>query len=184
VELDAAMKVYTSRIAGAPEQGADPNETVYPDEAARAQAAQPKFESVANAYPATNPGKVARYYAALCYENMEKENQALEELKKISGGSDAELAAMAQYQISVIDARTGKNDEAIKILRALAAKPTVLVPHPVVLLDLAGLLRQSNPQEALSLYQQVKKDYPEPAISEEADRGLNRLPAAGTAPKS
>lgn len=184
VELDAAMKVYTSRIAGAPEQGADPNETVYPDEAARAQAAQPKFESVANAYPSTSPGKVARYYAALCYENMEKQNQALEELKKISGGSDAELGAMAQYQISVIDARTGKNDEAIKILRALAAKPTVLVPHPVVLLDLAGLLRQSNPQEALSLYQQVKKDYPEPAISEEADRGLNSLSAGAVAPKS
>ncbi len=184
VELSAATKIYTARIAGAPEQGADPNETVYPDEAARAQAAAPKFEAVANKYPGTNPGKMARYYAALCYENMEKLNQAQEQLQKISGGSDTELAAMAQYQISVIDERSGKPDEAIKVLRALAAKPTLLVPHPLVLLDLAGLLRQSNPQEAIGLYQQVKKDYPEQAITDEADRGLSGIATAGGPPKS
>jgi hypothetical protein len=83
---------------------------------------------------------------------------------------------MAQYQTSVIYTRTGKVDEAIKILRGLSEKPTVLVPHPVVLLDLAGLLRKSNPTESISLYNQVKKDYPEPTISEEADRGLNSVP--------
>jgi len=49
----------------------------------------------------------------------------------------------------------------------------------MVLLDLAGLLKKSNPTEAISLYQQVKKDYPDPTISEEADRGLNSV-----APKS
>ncbi len=179
VELDAAMKVYSARIAGTPEQGADPNEVIYPNEAARAEAAIPKFTAVADKYPNTNPGKYARYYLALCYENQQHTNQAMEELQKLSAGSDKEMAAMAQYQISVIDARTGKTDDAIKILRALADKPTVLVPHPVVLLDLAGLLRQSNPQEATTLYQQVKKDYPEPTISEEADRGLNSI-----APKS
>jgi hypothetical protein len=179
VDYDAAMKVYTARIAGTPEQGADPNETVYPDEAARAAAAEPKFEAAANAYPGTDSGKYARYYAALCYENMQKPNQALEQLKKISDSGNAEVAAMAQYQIAVIDERDGKNDEAIKILRALAAKPTVMTPHAVVLLNLAGLLRQSNPQEALSLYQQVKKDYPDQSISQEADRGINSI-----APKS
>ncbi|MGA2420493.1 MAG: hypothetical protein ABSG69_10435, partial [Candidatus Acidiferrum sp.] len=77
------------------------------------------------------------------------------------------------------DTRTGKTDDAIKILRGLKENPTVLVPHPVVLLDLAALLKTSNPPEAISLYQQVKKDYPEPAISEQADRGLNSV-----APKS
>lgn len=179
VELDAAMKIYNARIAGAPEPAADPNEVVYPNESARAQDAVPKFQALAAKYPSTNPGKLAIYYEALCYENMEQVNQALEQLKKISNSRDKELAAMAQYQISVIDARTGKTDDAIKILRGLADKPTVLVPRPVVLLDLAGLLKKSNPTESIRLYQQVKKDYPEPTISEEADRGLNSV-----APKS
>lgn len=175
VEFDVAMKVYNARVAGTPEPGADPNEVVYPNESARAQAAVPKFQEVAAKYPNTNPGQLAIYYVALCYENMEQVNQALEQLKKISGSSDKELAAMAQYQTSVIYARTAKVDDAIKILRGLAQKPTVLVPHPVVLLDLAGLLAKSNPTEAISLYQQVKKDYPDPSISEAADRGLNNV---------
>jgi predicted negative regulator of RcsB-dependent stress response len=179
VGFDAAMKIYNARIAGTPEPGADPNDVVYPDESARAQAAVPKFQAVTAQYPNTNPGRLAIYYVALCYENMEQVNQSLEELKKISGSSDKELAAMAQYQTSVIYTRTGKVDEAIQVLRGLSQKPTVLVPHPVVLLDLAGLLRKSNPTESISLYNQVKKDYPEPTISEEADRGLNSV-----APKS
>jgi predicted negative regulator of RcsB-dependent stress response len=179
LELDVAMKVYNARIAGATEPGADPNEAVYPDESSRAKAAVPKFQAVTAKYPNTVSGRRAIYYVALCYENMEQVNQALEELKKISGSSDKELAAMAQYQTSVIDTRTGKTDDAIKILRGLMDKPTLLVPRPVVLLDLANLLKASNPTEAISLYQQVKKDYPEPAISEEADRGLNSV-----APKS
>ena len=152
---------------------------LYPNESARAQAAVPKFQAVTEKYPNTSAGRLAIYYVALCYENMEQINQALEELKKINGSSDKELAAMAQYQTSVIDARTGKTDDAVKILRALVEKPAVLVPRPVVLLDLAGLLKKSHPTEAIGLYQQVKKDYPEPTISEEADRGLNSV-----APKS
>ena len=114
LDLDAAMKVYSARIAGTAEPGADPNEPVYQDEAARAQDAAPKFLAAADKYPGTSPGKLARYYAALCYENLEKQNQALEELKKISAGSDAELAAMAQYQISVIDERSGKPEMCIR----------------------------------------------------------------------
>jgi predicted negative regulator of RcsB-dependent stress response len=179
VEFDAAMKTYNARIAGTPDAAPDPAEPVYQDEATRSDAAVTKFIAVADKYPGTNPGKLARYYAALCYENLEKQNQALELLQKVSASGDAELSAMAQYQISVVYARTGKADEAIKILRALSAKPTALVPHPVVLLDLAGLLRKSSPQEALSIYQQVKKDYPNATISEEADRGMAEL-----APKS
>jgi predicted negative regulator of RcsB-dependent stress response len=134
-----------------------------------------KFARVADKYPKTNPGKLARYYCALTLEDLERHNQALEELKKISGGNDKELAAMAQFQMAVIYSRTGKPDEAIKIFRALADKPTVLVPRPVVLLELAGVLRTTKPQQAASVYQQIKKEFPDTAIAEAADRGLDAL---------
>ena len=68
---------------------------------------------------------------------------------------------MAQYQIAVIDSRTGKPDEAVKMLRALADKRSVFVPRPLVLLELAGVLRQTKPQEAAAVYQQVKKEFPD-----------------------
>ena len=86
---------------------------------------------------------------------------------------------MAEYQTGVIYARTGKNDDAVKIFRALADKPSVFVPRPLAMLELAAVLRQSNPKEAANVYQQVKKEFPESAISEQADRGLDTL-----APKS
>jgi tetratricopeptide (TPR) repeat protein len=172
--FDNAMKAYSGRIGAAPDP-AEPNEPVYPDEATRVQDALKKFTSVADKYPSTNPGKLARYYSALCLEDLERHNQALEELKRISGGSDKELAAMAQYQRAVIDSRTGKPADAIKIFRALADKPSALVPRPLVLLELAGLLRKSNPQEANTIYQQVKKEFPDTTIADEADRGLELL---------
>jgi hypothetical protein len=172
--FDNAMKAYSGRIGAAPDP-AEPNEPVYPDEATRVQDALKKFTSVADKYPSTNPGKIARYYSALCLEDLERHNQALEELKKISGGSDKELAAMAQCQTAVIYSRTGKPADAIKIFRALADRPSVLVPRPLVLLELAGLLRKSNPQEATTIYQQIKKEFPDTTIADEADRGLELL---------
>jgi len=174
IAFDSAMKAYQGRVGVAPDP-ALPNEPVYPNEAARAQDASVKFASVADKYPKTNPGKLARYYYALTLEDLERHNQALEELKRLSAGSDKELAAMAQYQMAVIYSRIGKPDEAAKIFRALADKPTVLVPRPLVLLELAGVLRTTKPQEAASVYQQLKKEFPDTAIAEAADRGLDAL---------
>lgn len=172
--FDTAMKAYSGHIGSAPDP-AEAGEPSYADEAARSNDALTKFTVVADKYPSTNPGRLARYYAALCLEDLDKQNQALEELKKISNGSDKELASMAQYQTAVLYSRTGKPDDAAKIYRALADKPSVFVTRPLALLELAGVLRQTNPKEAATVYQQVKKEFPESAISEEADRGLDTL---------
>ena len=173
-DFDTAMKAYQGRIAAVPDP-ADPSEPFYPDESARAQDAMQKFSKVADKYPSTNPGKLARYYSALCLESLERHNQALEELKKISGGGDKELAAMAQYQMATIYSRTGKPDDAVRIFRALADKQSALVPRPLALLELAGVLRNSNPKEAASIYQQIKKEFPDTTIADQADRGLDTL---------
>jgi len=175
--FDVAMKAYSGHIGTA--DPAEPGEATYANETARSNDAEVKFSSVADKYPNTNPGRLARYYTALCLEDLDRQNQALEQLKKIRSGSDKELASMAEYQTGVIYVRTGRSDDAIKIFRALADKPSVFVPRPLALLELGAALRQSNPKEAANIYQQVKKEYPESAISEQADRGLDTL-----APKS
>lgn len=173
--FDGAMKVFAARIR-TPGETAEPGELTYSDEASRAQDAATKFSAVADKYAGANPGKLARYYAALTLEDLERHNQALEELKKLDAGKDKELAAMAQFQMAVINSRMGKSAEAVKILRALADKPSVLVPRPMVLLELANQLRQTNPKEAAGVYQQLKKDFPDSAIADAADRGLDAIP--------
>jgi hypothetical protein len=179
-KFDEAMKAYGGRVGPATAaEPAEPGEVTYPDEAARSTAALQKFTAAADKYPSTSPGRLARYYSALCLEDLDKQNQALEQLKKLSSAGDKELASMAQYQTAVIYARAGKTDEAVKIYRALADKPSAFVPRPLALLELAGTLRQSNPKEAANVYQQIKNEFPESTIAEEADRGLETL-----APKS
>ena len=173
--FDGAMKVFAARIR-TPGETSEPGELTYSDEASRAQDAATKFSAVADKYASTNPGKLARYSAALTLEDLERHNQALEELKKLDAGKDKELAAMAQFQMAVINSRMGKSAEAVKILRGLADKPSVLVPRPMVLLELANQLRQTNPKEAAGVYQQLKKDFPDSAIAEAADRGLDTIP--------
>ena len=176
--LDVAMKTFSARIGTTPDP-ADPGETLYPTEQARAEDAAQKFSGVAEKYPSTNPGRLARYYAALCYEDLDRQNQALESLKKINSSKDKELEAMAQYQIGLIYERTGKAADAAKVFRNLADHASVFVPRPVALLELAETLRQSDPKEAASVYEQLKKEFPNTAVSDEADRALETL-----APKS
>jgi len=174
VALDEAMRIFNSSIA-APGQPTMPGEITYPDAAKRAEAAQPKLEAVAMQYPRTNPGKLARYYSALCLMDMDRLNQASEELKKLDAGSDKELSALAKFQTALIAERSGKKDEAIKTLQTLTTSGSVLVPKPMVLLELAGLYGQSDPKQATALYEQLKKDYPNTPVSDEADRGLELL---------
>jgi hypothetical protein len=61
----------------------------------------------------------------------------------------------------------------------LSEHSSVFVPRPLVLLELAETLRQTDPKAAAGVYEQLKKEFPNTQISDEADRGLETL-----APKS
>jgi predicted negative regulator of RcsB-dependent stress response len=172
--LDDAMKVFNAPLA-LPGQPTLPGELTYADPNQRSQDAEVKLAAVAVNFPGTKPGRLARYYSALCLMDMDKLNQASEELKKLETGSDKELAALADFQKALIAERTGKSDQAIQILRALANSGSILVPKPMVQLELAGILRQTNPKEAVALYEQIKKDNPNTSLADEADRGLGAI---------
>jgi len=172
--LDEAMRVFNAPVAGTG-QPPLPGETTYPDSAKRSQDAQTKFAAVVAQYPRTNPGKLARYYSALCMMDLEHLNQANEELKKLDAGSDKELAALAQYQIALIAERSGKTEDAIRTLRGLTTAGSALVPKPMVILELAGILSQTDPRQATTLYEQLKKDYPNTPVADQADRELELL---------
>ena len=172
--LDDAMKIFNAPLL-APGQPSIPGEISYMDPTQRSQDAQVKLAAVAAKYPSAKPGRLARYYSALCLMDLDKLNQASEELNKLETGSDKELAALANFQRALIAERTGKADQAIQILRALANSGSILVPKPMVQLELAGILRQTNPKEAVALYEQIKKDNPNTAVADEADRGLSEI---------
>jgi hypothetical protein len=83
---------------------------------------------------------------------------------------------MACFELAQLDDRTGQGEEAVKLYKQLIAVPAVLVPKPVVMLALAEHYRQKNPTEAAKLYAQIKSEYPNTPVADQADQQLALLP--------
>ncbi len=172
--LEDAMKVFDARIR-TPAEPAQPGEITYAEEKNKYEDATKKFAAVASRYPRTRPGQIARYYAALSQEHLGRYDEAQKWLREVERSRDDELAALARFQLAQVDEKTGKPEEAVKLYQQLIAKPATLVPKPLALLALADHYRNSNPQEAAKLYNQIKTEFPDSALAEEAGKRLEEL---------
>jgi predicted negative regulator of RcsB-dependent stress response len=174
-ELNEAMKVFLSRVR-TPGEPSDAGEVTYVDEKNKFTDASQKFGSLAMKYPRTRPGQIASYYAALSLEKIGKDEDARKWLQGLSESSSEDLAAMARFELAQLDDRAGRGDEAVKIYEQLIAKPAALVPKAVVMMALAEHYAAKNPAEAAKLFTQIKNEYPDTPIAEQADQELALLP--------
>jgi hypothetical protein len=173
--LADAMVVYQARIR-APNEPAAPGEITYVDQKNKFTDAAKKFTDVADHFSHTRPGQVARYYAALSLEQIDRNDEAEKDFKAVESGSDEGLAALARFQIAQIYDKTGKAADAVKLYQQLADKPNLFVPKAVVLLALADHYTSSDPAQAAKLYNQVKSEFPDSAAAQEAEQRLQLLP--------
>lgn len=174
VAFDAAMKSFEARIR-APGEAEEPGETTYVFEKLKYQDARKKFDEVAAQYSLTQQGTLARYYSALCSVHLDEKDKAGAELRTLASGSNAEVASLAKLSLAEMAWKDGKTDDAAKILTDLIDHPTTLVPKARAQMALAGVYRKSKPAEAAKIYEQVKKDFPDTPLAEEADRRLTEL---------
>jgi predicted negative regulator of RcsB-dependent stress response len=172
---DDAMKTFQARIRTASEP-AQPGETTYIDEKNKYSDAAQKFAAVNQKYGHTRPGQLAAYYAALSDEKLGKNDEAKKWLQGLSESGVEDFAAMARFELAQLNDRMGQGDEAVKLYQQLIAKPVVLVPKPVVMLALAEHYGAKNPAEATKLYTQIKSDYPDTPIADQATQEMNLLP--------
>ena len=172
--FDDAMKSYQARlrVPGEPE---DPGEVTYVVEKIKYEEARKKFDAVAKNYSLTPQGTLARYYSALCSERLDETDKAAADLRSVADGSNLEVGSLAKLALADIAMRTGKMDDAVKILQGLIDHPTSLVPKARAELALAAVYRKTKPAEAAKLYEQVKKDYPDSPLADEADQRLAEL---------
>jgi tetratricopeptide (TPR) repeat protein len=170
--FDAAMKIFQAPV-GVP---TTPGVTTYPDETKKFSEANQKFSEVATKYPHARAGQLASYYSALCLEKLQKNDEAKKRLQSLANSSDAEVAAMAKFELAALEDRMGQSEEAVSLYQQLIAKPTALVPKAVAMLALADHYSVKNPSEAAKLYNQIKTDYPDTPMAQEADQALSLLP--------
>ncbi len=170
--FDAAMRIFQAPVGAPPA----PGEVAYADENKKFTEAARKFSELASKYPRTREGRLGSYYAALSYEKLDKNDDARKTLQKLTSSKDEEVAALAIFELAGLDDRTGQPDAAAKLYQQLIAKPSMLVPKPVAMLALANHYRDKNPSQAAALYSQIKSEYPDTPIADEADQALALLP--------
>jgi TolA-binding protein len=170
--FDSAMTVFQAPVGVPPSPGV----ATYTDATKKFTEAESKFAVVASKYPRTRAGELARYYQALSLEKIGKDNEAKKSLQALAGSHDSDVASLAQFELAGIDDRAGQEKDAEALYQRLLANPTVLVPKPVVMLALAEHYGAKNPSEAAKLYNQIKKEYPDTPIAEQADQALTLLP--------
>jgi predicted negative regulator of RcsB-dependent stress response len=174
--FDTAMQAFSGRVITAGQPPAEPGEMTYSDDNAKYTDAANKFAQVAAKYPHTDDGMIAKYFAAVSYEHLKKDDDAKRLLQQLSDDGNANFSAMGRYELAQLEDRTGQGDAAVKLYQQLIDKPTVLVPKSVVMLSLAEHYSQSDPNQAAKLYSQIKTDYPDTPIADQADQGLSMLP--------
>ncbi len=172
---DDAMKVFDASIRS-PLEPQQLGELSYTDEKNKYTESVRKFEDVAKKYARTRPGQLASYYEAISQERLGNNDAAKKLLQNLADSGDEDFAAMARFELAQLDDRLGQGDEAVNLYKKLIAKPAVLVPKPVVMLALAQHYTASNPAEASKLYAQIKSEYPDTPMAEQADQELSLLP--------
>ena len=179
VAFGAAMQAYQTPLAQSG-QAVPPGMTTYSSAAERAKAAGALFLAVADKYPMTPDGKNARYFAGLTYIEAGENQQAEETLKKVAGGWDNNLAALAKFALAQLYRNTGRDPQAIDLYNKLSAKPAATVPYGLAQLQLADLYQSEGKTDAArKIYASLKDKDPKGAAGMTAAEKLN--PTSGPA---
>lgn len=143
------------------------------------------FAKIASDYSGTDAANLANLYAGLCYVNLGKWNEAVAALEKFSTKNDALISPAATAALGNAYAETGNVDKAISTLKKAASMADDEGVDgrnnsisPAFLLQAGELLEsQGKKDEALKVYQEIKKNYQNSQLvqSSEIDKYIERV---------
>lgn len=176
----AAMASYQTPIAQ-PGQPVPPGVKTFPSALDRAKAANAQFLAVADQYGLTPSGRLSLYFAGLTYIEADQNASAESTLKKVAGGWNGNLAALAKLALAQLYRQTSRDAQAVDLYNQLSAKPTSTVPPGLAQLQLAELYEsEGKSAEARKIYAQLKDKDAKGTIGVLAEQKLNPPPAAGS----
>lgn len=140
------------------------------------------FVKIASDYSSTPAGNLANLYAGLCYANLDKWEDAVKFLDKYSPANDemvspAAIAALgnAYAHVKQLDKAVDALKKAAKMADSQALDNTNNSLSPTFLIQAATILESQNKKdEALKIYQDIKKKYVNSAVSQEIDKYIER----------
>ncbi len=140
------------------------------------------FKYVADNYSSTKAGNLAKLYAGLCAANLEKWQDAVSYLEDYSSKGDAIVSPAALFALGNAYANTKNLEKAVETMKKAAAEADSEAKDgvnnsfsPTYLLRAADiLLSQNKNDEALAIYQDIKKKYVNSMAYQEIDKYIER----------
>ena len=127
------------------------------------------FEGVERRFGSSAAGLRAKYYAALCREELGQYAEAEKSLREIQSRGSGLEPELARVALADLLRRTGQVDKAVEAYRGLATNPTANVPRDFALLSAAQTLEDAKRwAEARAAYRQVFEEFPASVYASEA----------------
>jgi TolA-binding protein len=175
LDLTAAVRTLETplRPAGTPAQ---PDLPSYESATERATAARKQFQAIADKYPRTHTGKMARYFVGVTSAQLGDNATAERSLQEAAGSSDAQLESLGKIALASVYRAENKDSQAVDLYKQLIDKPTELVSKVTVQLELASFYEsRQKTDEARKLYEQIQKENPQTEAASLAQRRAAEL---------
>jgi TolA-binding protein len=154
----------------------------YPTDRARLEAALPKLMAVADAYPGTDAGVMARYRAASALVAVGKTADGVQRYREVVEKGRGVYQVMARLGIADAQLTAGQFDRAIAAYKDAAALNSEDAPADGILMQLARAYRMAGkPEEAKKTFTRVAAEYPQSPYAPLAKRELESGDAAAAA---
>ena len=159
--------------------GAKPEAGSYPTVQARAEAALAKFTEVFTAYPSTEAGIAARYYAAGALAMLGRHTEAATRYQEVAdrAGADSFYGRMARLGVVEANAQAKQYDQAISAAQALVQNTADdTMPRDALLMELGRVQAAAGKKtEAKETLDKVIAEFPDSPYVEEAKKMLAEL---------
>jgi len=143
----------------------------FPTERARLEAALPKLMEVAEAFPASDAGVMARYRAAAALVALGRVPEGIQRYQEVVDNGKGAYQVMAKLGIAEAHVLAGQFDKAIAAFKELAAQPGDEVPVDGVLMQLGRAYRAAgNADEARKTFKRIVDEFPQSPYSAAARR--------------
>jgi len=185
VMLAEAMVIEEARVMPAgPPPGTtnDPNAIAgqapgtYPNEKAKLEAALPKFQAAADAYPSSEAGITARYHLAKDLVALGRFDEAIKAYDQVTAGGNALLARGARLGKAEAQLRAGQFDPAIATFKQIVDQKDAALPSEAVLMELARAYKLAGKNEdARKTLTQIVEQHADTQYATDARAELERL---------
>ncbi len=152
--LGAALDTYDAPLA---QPGAPAEPGTFSSASERSKAANQQFAEVAKEYGWFSEGVKAHYFEGLTDQELGQNAQAESELKIAAGSWDRNLSNLAKIALANLYHQMGRDNEAVDLYNAVAAKPSETVTAGMAQLNLAGMYAsEGKMDQARALWAKVK----------------------------